>query len=246
MRPNRPTEREQLEYLRNFVTDEKNALFARLIRERTDYVTVVLEDLYQSHNQSAVMRTADCMGIQHLHIIENRNRYDTTSTVSQGAREWLTLHRYQGEENNTPAAIRRLREAGYRIIATTPHTGDVLIDELDLKKGKMAFFFGTELTGLSRQVLEEADEFVKVPMYGFTESLNVSVCAALVMYSVVQRLKISGIDWHLSEEEQVKTAFQWYKHSIKASEEILERFEEERGSLLSDVKITGGIGQKQD
>ena len=218
------TEREQLEYLRNFVTDEKNALFDRLIRERTEYVTLVLEDLYQSHNQSAVMRTADCMGIQHVHIIENRNRNDTASTVSQGAREWLTLHRYRGEKNNTPAAIRQLREEGYRIIATTPHTNDVLIDDLDLEKGKMAFFFGTELTGLSSDVLEQADEFVKVPMYGFTESLNVSVCGAIIMYSVMQRLRRSGIDWHLTEERKYEVLFQWYKNAIKASDEILERF----------------------
>lgn len=222
------TEREQIEYLRNFVTDEKNALFDRLIRERTGYLTLVLEDLYQSHNQSAVMRTADCMGVQHIHIIENRNCYDLRSTVSQGAREWLTLHRYQGEQNNTPKAIRRLREEGYRIIATTPHTDDVLIDDLDLQKGKMAFFFGTELTGLSQEVIRNADEFVKVPMYGFTESLNVSVCAALVMYSVVQRLKRSAISWQLSEEEQYSVLLQWYKHTIKSSGEILKRFEQEK------------------
>ncbi len=221
------TEKEQLEYLRNFVTDEKNALFDRLIRERTDYVTLVLEDLYQSHNQSAVMRTADCMGIQHVHIIENRNRYDTSSTVSQGAREWLTLHRYRGEKNNTPAAIRQLRAEGYRIIATTPHTDDVLIDELDLTKGKMAFFFGTELSGVSPDVMEQADEFVKVPMYGFTESLNVSVCAALLMYSVMQRLRKSSVDWRLDAEQRLRVALQWYKHSIKASGEILQRFESE-------------------
>ncbi len=221
------TEKEQLAYLRNFVTDEKNALFDRLIEERTDYVTLVLEDLYQSHNQSAVMRTADCMGIQHVHIIENRNRYDISSTVSQGAREWLSLHRYCGERNNTPAAIRQLRVEGYRIIATTPHTNDVLVDDLDLTKGKMAFFFGTELTGLSLEVLEQADEFVKVPMYGFTESLNVSVCAALLMYSVMQRLRRGTVDWRLDAEQRVRVALQWYKHSIKASEEILQRFESE-------------------
>lgn len=224
------TEQEKVEYLKNFVTDEKNALFARLIRERTEYVTLVLEDLYQSHNQSAIMRTTDCMGVQSVHIIENRNKYDTTSTVSQGAREWLSLHRYRGEENNTPAALCRLRQQGYRIIATTPHIRGIHIDDLDLKKGKMAFFFGTELTGLSEEVIREADEFVKVPMYGFTESLNVSVCAALVMYSVMQRLRVSDIDWHLSPEEEVKVAFKWYKHAVKASGEILERFEEaERG-----------------
>lgn len=222
------SEREQVEYLRDFVTDDKNALFERLVNDRTDYVTIVLEDLFQSHNQSAVMRTADCMGVQHVHMIENRNAYDETSTVSQGAREWLSLHRYQGERDNTTVALRQLRQQGYRIIATTPHDHDVLIDDLDLEKGKMAFFFGTELTGLSDGVLAAADEFVKVPMFGFTESLNVSVSAALLMYSVMQRLRKSDIPWRLSEENRAKILLQWYKKSIKASDEILERFHKER------------------
>lgn len=215
---------EQVNYLKEFVVDEKNALFARLIQERTDYVTIVMEDLYQSHNQSAVMRSADCYGIQNVHLIENRNRYDSTSTVSQGAREWLTLHRHKELVNNTLSTIEKLRKEGYRIIATTPHTQDVLIDHLDLTKGKMAFFLGTELTGLSETVIQEADEFVKVPMYGFTESLNVSVCAAIIMYSVMERLRKSEIDWHLSETRKNEVLFQWYKNTIKASGEILERF----------------------
>ena len=218
------TVKEQVEYLRNFVVDDKNDLFDRLIQNRTDYMTVVLEDLFQSHNQSAVMRSADCFGIQNVHIIENRNVYDESSTVSQGAREWLTLFRYHEQKNNTQSVIRGLKRQGYRIIATTPHADDVLIDELDLAKGKMAFFFGTELTGLSPIVMEEADEFVKVPMYGFTESLNVSVCAALAMYSVMERLHKSDIDWRLPEEGHWEVLLQWYKKSIKASEEILERF----------------------
>jgi len=140
--------KEQVEYLRDFVVDEKNALFDRLIQERTDYVTVVLEDLL---------------------------------------------------ENNTQATIDQLRAEGYRILATTPHANDIFVDDIDLEKGKMAFFFGTELTGLSDLVIGQADEFVKIPMYGFTESLNVSVCAAITMYSVTRRLRGSGIDWHLSD-----------------------------------------------
>ncbi len=218
------TVREQVEYLRNFVVDEKNALLTRMIEERTDYVTVVLEDLYQSHNQSAVMRSADCYGVQDVHLIENRNSYDISSTVSQGARAWLSLHRHKELEDNTQSTIDELRRAGYRIIATTPHTNDVLLDELDLEKGKMAFFFGTELTGLSSTVIDQADEFVKVPMYGFTESLNVSVCAALIMYSVTQRLRQSSLDWHLSGERKDEVFLQWYKHTVKVSAEILERF----------------------
>ncbi len=218
------TLKEQVTYLREFVVDDKNRLFDRLIQERTDYATIVLEDLYQSHNQSAVMRSADCYGIQNVHLIENRNHYDSTSTVSQGAREWLTLHRHKSLENNTQETIDNLRAAGYRIIATTPHTDDVLIEDFDLKRGPMAFFFGTELTGLSDLVISQADEFVKVPMYGFTESLNISVCAALVMYSVTRRLRESDIDWHLSEVRRDEVLFQWYRNAIKASGEILERF----------------------
>lgn len=218
------TVKEQVEYLREFVVDEKNALFDKLIQERTDYVTVVMEDLFQSHNQSAVMRSADCFGIQNVHLIENRNHYDSSSTVSQGARDWLTLHRHKELKNNTLPTLRQLKAEGFRIIATTPHTDDVLIDDLDLEKGKMAFFLGTELTGLSDQVISEADEFVKVPMFGFTESLNVSVCAAIIMYSVTQRLRQSSLDWHLSEDRKYEILFQWYQHTVKASDEILERF----------------------
>ena len=126
--------KEQVEYLRDFVVDEKNALFDRLIQERTDYVTVVLEDLFQSHNQSAVMRSADCYGIQHVHLIENRNSYDMTSTVSQGARDWLSIHRHKELENNTQATIDQLRAEGYRILATTPHANDIFVDDIDLER----------------------------------------------------------------------------------------------------------------
>lgn len=220
------TEEEKIACLKNFVVDEKNQLFEKLIQERTDYITVVLEDLFQSHNQSAVLRSADCFGVQDVYMIENRNKYDDeTSTVSRGAREWLSLHRYNELKNNTQAAIDKLRGEGYRIIATMPHRDDVLLDDLDLGKGKMAFFFGTEISGLSKLVVEQADEFVKVPMYGFTESLNVSVAAALVMHQVIQRLRQSGIDWHLSKEKQAEVLFAWYYNYVKSSDEILERYE---------------------
>ena len=200
------TVREQVEYLSEFVTDYKNDLFRRLIAERTSYVTMVLEDFYQQHNCSAVLRSFD------------------NSEISMGAADWLTVHRHRKRENNTVETIEMLKSQGYRIVATTPHERDTFIDDIDLYKGKMAFFMGTELTGLSDDVLSRADEFVKVPMYGFTESYNVSVCAALLMYSVVQRLRQTDIDWHLPEEERYEVLFAWYKRSIKASAQILERF----------------------
>lgn len=219
---------EQLEYLKGFVTDYKNELFGKLIQERTDYITIVLEDLYQSHNMSAVMRSAECLGVQNIHTIENRNVYDETSTVSHGAREWLTLHRHKEIDDNTLATIEELRGQGYRIIATTPHKDDRLIDDLDLGKGKMAFFMGTERWGVSQTVIGQADEFVKVPMYGFTESLNVSVCAAILMYSVVQRLHQSGINWQLPEKQKIEVLLEWYKKTVRSSDEVLGRFLQEK------------------
>lgn len=216
--------KEQVEYLSEFVTDYKNDLFRRLIAERTSYVTMVLEDFYQQHNCSAVLRSCDCFGIQNVHIIENMNTFTDNSEISMGASDWLTIHRHRKRENNTIETVDILKSQGYRIIATTPHEQDTFIDQIDLHKGKMAFCMGTELTGLSDDVLTRADEFVKVPMYGFTESYNVSVCAALLMYSVVQRLRQTEIDWHLSDEERDQVLFAWYKRSIKASAQILKRF----------------------
>ena len=219
--------REQVDYLKNFVTDYKNELFARLIRERTGYVTLVLEDLYQPHNCSAVLRSCDCFGVQNFHVIENKNVFRDNSEISMGAADWLTLHRHRGGTNPTMETINDLKRQGFRIVATTPHERDSFVDDINLYKGKMAFFMGTELTGLSDEMMANADEFVKIPMYGFTESYNVSVCAALLLYSVVQRLRRTDIDWHLSEDEQYEVLFQWYKRSIKASTEILDRFNQE-------------------
>lgn len=222
---------DKIAYLQEFVTDERNLLFKQLIQNRTNYITLVLEDLYQPHNISAVLRSCDCFGVQNIHIIENENHFQDNAEISRGAREWLSLHHYRQEEKNTGAAIRALRQQGYRIIATTPHQNDVLIDDLDIHAGKMAFLFGTELTGLSEEALELTDEYVKVPMYGFTESYNVSVCAALLMYSVVQRLHCSDIDWRLPEENREEVLFAWYCNAIKASDQILGRYEEIRQSL---------------
>lgn len=216
--------KEQVEYLSEFVTDYKNDLFRRLIAERTSYVTMVLEDFYQQHNCSAVLRSCDCFGIQNVHIIENMNTFTDNSEISMGASDWLTIHRHRKRENNTIETIDILKSQGYRIIATTPHEQDTFIDQIDLHKGKMAFCMGTELTGLSDDVLTRADEFVKVPMYGFTESYNVSVCAALLMYSVVQRLRQTEIDWHLSDEERDQVLFAWYSARSKLRQQILKRF----------------------
>ncbi len=208
-----------LEKLLSFISDHKNELFDKIIKERTRYLTLVLEDIYQPQNASAVLRTADCFGLQDVHIIENRNEYMINPEVALGASKWLSLHSYNEEENNTLKAINKLKADGYRIVATMPHQHDVLLDDLDMNQ-KTALFFGTELTGLSQVVQENADAFVKIPMYGFTESFNISVSAALCAQELSKKMRKSSVEWRLSKEEALDVKLGWAKSVVKNADQV--------------------------
>lgn len=208
-----------LDKLLESVSEHKQALFAQNIQNRTRHLTVVIEDIFQSQNASAVLRTADCFGIQDVHVIENRNEYTINPDVALGSSKWIHLHRYNSYENNTKAAYDRLREEGYQIIATTPHKDEVLLDELDVTK-KSAIVFGTEMQGLSDFAIENADVRMKIPMYGFTESFNISVSAALCMHHLSEKLRKNNSDWALSHEERIDVLVNWAKSVVKSSEQI--------------------------
>ncbi len=213
---------ELIEYMKPLVTENKWHLFNQIISNRTQYITVALEDIYQAQNASAVLRTCDCFGIQDVHIIENRNKYNINPDVALGASKWLSLKRYNELENNTLSAIKALKNDNYRIVATTPHTNDVELPDFDLSKGKVALFFGSELPGLSDIVLDNADEYLKIPMYGFTESFNISVSASIILHHLTYKLRMSDIDWQLSEEKREQEILNWLRSSIKRSD-IVER-----------------------
>lgn len=212
------------DFLSGFLTEERKEKFERYISDRTRYVTLVTEDIYQPHNASAVLRSAECFGVQDVHVIEARNKYNPNPDVVMGANKWLTLHRYSGTENNTLDCIRKLKSNGYRIVATTPHKNDQLISELDLSKGKVALFFGTELEGISQDVINEADEFVKIPMFGFTESFNISVSAAICLYELLPKLRKTDLPWQLTEAEKEEILLGWARSSIKSPELLEEEF----------------------
>jgi len=189
-----------------------------VLQNRTRYISVVLENIFQPHNASAVLRSCDAFGIQDVHIIENSNKFSSNPAVDMGTSQWLTLQRYRNNENNSVQAIESLKSQGYRVVATTPHSNDIQLDEFDLSKGKAAFLFGTELDGLTPEALAAADEYVKIPMYGFVESFNISVCAALSLHHLVLNLHASKLNWQLSEHEQMTILHKWLKNSIKKPE----------------------------
>ncbi len=216
-----------IQYLRQFATEDRWQRINKVIDKRTRYVSVILEDIYQPHNASAVLRSCDCFGIQDVHIIENKNEFDPNKGVTIGADQWISLQSYnQPDINNTEHCYQQLKEKGYQIIATTPHENDVTIDEVSLDK-KTALVFGAELTGLSDYALEHADGYAKIPMAGFSESFNISVSAALCLYELSTRLRQSRDDWELDESEKLDLQFNWLKNSVRAPEKLIQRFLEE-------------------
>jgi tRNA (guanosine-2'-O-)-methyltransferase len=210
-------------FLSGFISENKAGKFNEIIRQRTRHLTIVLEDIFQPHNASAVLRTCDCFGIQDIHIIENNNKYEVNPDVALGSSKWLTLYKYSRPENNTLTCFQHLKQQGYRIVATTPHLNDCTPEELPLTP-KTALVFGTELEGLTKDALDLADGFVKIPMYGFTESLNISVSAALMIRSLAERLRSEGISWQLSEEEMLDIRIAWAKQVVKKPELLEKEF----------------------
>jgi len=213
-----------IKYLSGFITSRRWQTMEKIIRNRTRYITVVLEDIFQPHNASAVLRTCECLGIQDVHVIENKNKYNVNPDVVLGSDKWITLKKYDADEWNTPAAINHLRKAGYRIIATSLSVKAKPLNEFELDENRIALFFGTELTGLTSTVLEQADHHLKIPIYGFTDSYNISVSAAIILYDLVDRLHKSEIPWQLTRAEKNKILLQWLKNSIKRSDLIIKEF----------------------
>jgi len=220
--------KELIEYLKGCVTEKRFEKFQATLGLRTRYITLALEDIYQPHNASAVLRSCDCFGIQDVHIIENRNKYEVNPDVALGSSKWLNLIRYNGSEDNTISCMINLKKQGYRLVATTPHKDDFTPETLPLDQ-KTALIFGTELTGLTPMALEMADDFIKIPMVGFTESLNISVSAAIFIQTLTNRLRSSDISWQLSDVEKDSLLLNWLKQSINKSEMIIRGFLEKQG-----------------
>ena len=215
-----------LAFLTQFITDERRQRFEEILDYRTRHVTVVLEDIFQPHNASAVLRSCELRGIQDVHIVENMNHYDVNPEVVMGSTKWLNLYHYEGKEFNTPDAYGLLHERGYRIVATCPHRDDFTPDTLPLDQ-PVALVFGTEKLGLSDYAVENADMHVRIPMFGFTESYNISVSAALLLYSLTNRLHNStDISWRLTEEERNALRLTWTRRSLSRIRQYERKFYE--------------------
>ena len=222
-------EREQLvTFLSQFVTTQKLARLDEVLAERTRYLTVLLEEIYQPHNASACIRSCDCFGIQDIHIIAERNLFEPNKDVTMGSTKWVSLHRYGPETGLTRAdAVARLKAAGYRLAATTLRPGAIPLSALDLDQ-KTALCFGTEEQGLSEALHEAADLFVHIPMVGFTQSFNVSVSVALCLYELTGRLRQTRLPWQLTPLEREQLRYEWIKLATNQGDALVRRFLKDR------------------
>ena len=216
-----------LQYLQQYMTEERSIRFQDVLKFRTRHFTVAVEDVFKERNASAIIRTADCFGIQDVHIIENQNEYLISENISKGAEKWVNVHIYDDRSNNTGACISDLKNMGYQIIATSPHASGSGPDDFDISR-KSAFFLGGEKEGLTDEVLDKADGYIKIPMFGFTESYNISVAGALLLYNLTRRLHRSEINWRLSDAEKLELKLDWTIKTIASSENLIKKYLENR------------------
>lgn len=216
------TELKLLEYLESFLTENRRKRFQNVLPQRTKHFTVAIEDVYQLHNTSAVIRSCDVFGIQEVNIVEEVNSKRIDREIAMGAQKWVDLNRYHSVKD----CITDLKSKGYQIVATTPYNHNCELIDFDISK-KSCFFFGRETEGLSQKVLDEADCFLKIPMVGFTESLNISVSAAIILQHVSSKLRKSSINWQLTEQEIIEKRFDWVKKTIKNYAGIVSQYRAE-------------------
>jgi len=208
-----------LSYLETYLTENRKHRFETVLHQRSRYITVAIEDVYQLHNTSAVIRSCDVFGLQDLHIIEERNVKKIDREIAMGAQKWVDIYRH----HSVTDCIANVKSKGYQIIATTPHKNDALLQDFNISK-KTCFFFGRETDGLSDAVIQHADGFLKIPMHGFTESLNISVSAAIILQHVTSQLKQSEISWQLSDNEKNRLKLDWIQKTIKSYDSIVEHY----------------------
>lgn len=212
----------RIEYLAGFMTSGREQVLRRVVADRTRYMAVCMENTYYAHNASALVRHCDAFGVQDIYAVESLCKFDPSTDVVRGSDQWVTLRRHR----STAGAVDAMKAAGYRIIATTPHRGDVAPEDFDVAAGPFALVFGTEKEGISDEIVAAADGFLRIPMWGFVESLNVSASAAILIYMLSQRVRTSCPGWRLTEHERAELLFRWMTRSLRGSAKILQRFEE--------------------
>lgn len=205
--------------LAEFMTPERFATLQRTVTMRTRYMTVLAENMFHGQNAAALIRHCEAFGLQRMHTVETLCRFEPSAAVVRGTDRWVDVCRHP----STARALAALKADGYRIVATTPHREDTTPLTFDVARGPFALVFGTEHAGISEEVAAAADEFLRIPMCGMVESLNVSASAAILIYMLSARVRETVDGWRLSDAEQLEVLCRWMRSSVNDADEILAR-----------------------
>ena len=215
---------ERTRYLAEFMLPERREALARALDNRTDYMTVMTENMFHPQNASAIVRHCEAFGVQNIHTVESLCAFNPNLNIVRGTDKWIDINRHA----TTAEALGALKAQGYRIVATTPHRESCTPETLDVCRGRFAIVFGTEKQGISDEVVAAADDFLRIPMCGLVESLNVSASAAILIYILSQRMRREVGEWQLSAEQHAELLYRWYRASVKDADALLAReFERE-------------------
>lgn len=200
---------ELLKALKAQLTVERRERIESVASQRTRKISLILEDIQQEHNTGALLRTADILGIQDVHLVSQEYEARLAKAIAKGSTNWVDLHRYQErDENNLAHCLAKIKGEGYQLIVADPE-GDFALPELEYNGQPMAVLMGAEWEGVSEQAKAAADLKVSIPQYGFTQSFNVSVAAALILQQLTTSMRRSGFDWRLEEEERTELELAW-------------------------------------
>ncbi len=210
---------ERTEYLGGFMMPERMQTLQSTVAMRTRYMTVLAENTFHPHNASALVRHCEAFGVQTMHTVETLCEFNPSSNIVRGTDKWVDIVRHA----STAEALASLRDSGYRIVATTPHRESCTPETFDVARGPFALVFGTEHAGISDEVIAGADEFLRIPMCGMVESLNVSASAAILIYMLSERMRREVADWRMSPLEQAETLYRWARECVRDDENVLKR-----------------------
>lgn len=214
------------EYLKQFLTDERLRKIEHFAPESSDFVLPVLEDVYQFRNAAAIVRSVEACGFHKVVALQEENNFEPNLKVTKGADTWVEVEKLP----RNMESFQKIKDKGYKIVVVSLENNAKMLPEYEITE-PIALVFGTEMEGVSQEILDFADETLAIPMYGFTRSFNVSVAASLCMYELKQKLLKSGIDYKLNEEKLLRMKIRWAVNSVKSGKQILAKY-------LKDNSIT--------
>lgn len=209
----------KIEYLSGFVLPERLERLESRLEDRTRYAVMCLEDIFYPHNASAVIRSAEAFGLQEMHAVESLTKFKPSSHIVRGTDQWIELGHWQSSEE----LVMSLKGRGYRIVITSPREGGYTPETFPVEQGPFALFMGTEKTGISSWLTDQADDAIYIPMCGFAESLNISVSAAIILQRLTERIRQNPtIEWQLGHHEKQTILLEWLMRSVRDSQRILD------------------------